>query len=44
MVEQEKKQNISNSQEILQEDRYLWMARAFSIVALLSLISVILIE
>ena len=42
MVEQEKKQNISNSQEILQEDRYLWMARAFSIVALLSLISVIL--
>lgn len=36
------KNDKNTSQEVLQEDRYLWMARAFSIVALLSFIAIIL--
>ena len=39
---QQQKDIQSSSQEILQEERYLWMARAFSLVALLSFVANIL--
>lgn len=41
MVQEQKETQLS-SQEILQEERYLWMARAFSLVALLAFVANIL--
>lgn len=38
MVQEQKETRLS-SQEILQEERYLWMARAFSLVALLAFVA-----